>query len=209
MPRLFELILILLAVFALAVPILLTALIIFVSMGKPVFFRQTRMGKDKAQFNILKFRTMTNAVDQTGELLADEQRQTNLTRIIRRVRLDELPQILAILKGDMALVGPRPLLPVTIEEFGVAGDHRCLVRPGLTGWSQVSGNVLLENSEKLKLDLWYVNHRSLSLDLKIIYETIKVVLFGERKNNLRIEIAEAWLSSQTIDRQLKSKRVSQ
>lgn len=196
MPRPLELLFIALSLLILFIPILLTGLVIFVSLGKPIFFRQTRVGRSKSQFNILKFRTMTNDVDQDGNLLGDDLRQTKVTRFIRRVRLDELPQILAILKGDMAMVGPRPLLPETIEEFGDLGEYRCKVRPGLTGWSQVSGNVLLNNDQKLKLDLWYVDHRSLLIDLKILFETVKVVLFGEKLNSLRVQAADIWSTKQ-------------
>ena len=207
MPRIIEFALVLLSTLVLAIPILLTALIIFVSLGQPIFFRQSRIGKLKSQFNILKFRTMTNEVDRDGNLLPDELRQTTLTRFIRRVRLDELPQILAILKGDMALVGPRPLLPVTIDEFGLLGERRCLVKPGLTGWSQVSGNTHLSNIEKLKLDLWYVNHRSLFLDVKIIHETFIMLLFGEKINNNRVKAANKWLSEESLDYQFEAKKV--
>jgi len=206
MPRIIELVLVLLSTLVLAVPILLTGLVIFISLGQPIFFRQSRIGKLKSQFNILKFRTMTIEVDRDGNLLPDELRQTALTRFIRRVRLDELPQILAILKGDMALVGPRPLLPDTIDEFGLLGERRCFVKPGLTGWSQVSGNVHLSNIEKLKLDLWYVNHRSLFLDVKIIYETFIVLLFGEKIKNNRIKTADMWLSEESLGHQLEAKK---
>jgi lipopolysaccharide/colanic/teichoic acid biosynthesis glycosyltransferase len=174
-------------------PIFFTGLLVFFHLGQPLFFRQLRIGRQKSHFNILKFRTMTNEVDGKGRLLDDEFRQTRVTRFIRRKRLDELPQLWAILIGHMALVGPRPLLPQTIDDFGELGNHRCRVKPGMTGWSQVSGNVLLNNDEKLKLDLWYVSHRSFLLDIQILFETIQVVLLGEKKNNLRIENAEMWL----------------
>ena len=206
MPRIIELTLVSLSALVLALPILLTGLMIFIFLGRPVFFRQPRIGKLKSQFNILKFRTMTNEFGSDGNLLPDELRQTTFTRFIRRVRLDELPQILAILKGDMALVGPRPLLPVTIDEFGLLGERRCLVKPGLTGWSQVSGNVHLSNIEKLKLDLWYVNHRSLFLDVKIIYETFTVLLFGEKVNNNRINTADMWLSEENLGHLIEAKK---
>jgi lipopolysaccharide/colanic/teichoic acid biosynthesis glycosyltransferase len=203
MPRILEFLLILLVMLVFAIPIFLTGIAILLVLGNPVFFRQQRVGKSKVPFNILKFRTMTNQTDKDGNLLPDEMRQTFFTRLVRRTRIDELPQLIAILKGDMALIGPRPLLPETIEEFGILGEERCRVRPGLTGLSQVSGNVHLNNSEKFKLDLWYVHHRSLLLDLKILSETVLVIIFGEKIRKDRISKADIWLTSKGLDQYFK------
>ena len=203
MPRILEFLLILLVMLIFAIPIFLTGIAILLILGKPVFFKQTRVGKTKKTFDILKFRTMTNETGKDGNLLSDEMRQTFFTRIVRRTRLDELPQLIAILKGDMALVGPRPLLPQTIKEFGILGDQRCQVKPGLTGMSQVSGNVHLNNTEKFKLDLWYVHHRSLLLDLKILSETILVIILGEKIRKDRIMEADIWLTSKGLDQYFK------
>lgn len=192
MPRFLELIFILTVTVLCLVPMCLTAAVIYLTLGPPVFFRQVRAGKSKHPFEILKFRTMGTQTDQNGQLLADHLRQTRLTQIIRRLRLDELPQLLSILKGDMALVGPRPLLPATIDEFNQLGVQRCRVRPGLSGWAQVSGNVNLTNIEKVILDVWYVHHRTLALDLKILAETFLVLISGERVNSTRIETAKKW-----------------
>lgn len=205
MPRIVELLIVFTALLFLIIPIAVTGAALFLALGSPVFFRQTRVGKGLRVFDILKYRTMTNDVDENGNLLPDEMRQTRFSKFIRRVRLDELPQILAIAKGDMALVGPRPLLPQTIESFGELGKERCKVRPGLTGWSQVNGNVNLTNAQKLKLDLWYVYHRSLLLDFKIIVATIGVVLFGENVNDDRITTAESWLREVGLAEQFENK----
>jgi lipopolysaccharide/colanic/teichoic acid biosynthesis glycosyltransferase len=123
---------------------------------------------------------MTESRDAAGRLLPDEARLTALGRLIRRTRLDELPELWNILKGEMALIGPRPLLPATVASFGEAGRRRGMVRPGLTGWAQVNGNTLLSDADKLALDLWYVDHRSWRLDARIVVKTLGVVLFGER-----------------------------
>lgn len=160
-----------------------------ISMGRPVFFRQTRSGRDGVAFVIPKFRTMTDARGPSGALLPDARRITRTGRVLRALRLDELPQIGVILRGDMALVGPRPLLPETIRGFGAAGVFRGSVRPGLTGWAQVSGNTALTDREKLELDLWYVAHRSMLLDLRILAETLAVIALGERRKPARIALA--------------------
>ncbi len=147
--------------------------------------------------NILvgKFRTMTNRRDQQGEPLPDDQRQTRLTRFIRRLRFDELPQLWYVLDGRMALVGPRPLLPATLAEFAALGALRNSVAPGLTGWAQVNGNTRLSNSEKLAMDLWYVAHRSFALDMRVLAETFLVPLRGEIRDDGRLRQAMDWLRS--------------
>ena len=141
-----------------------------------------------------KFRTMTDQRDSQGELLADELRQTRLTKLIRALRLDELPQLFFVLLGQMALVGPRPLLPQTLAEFGALGLQRNSVRPGLTGWSQVNGNTRLSNTEKLAMDLWYVAHRSFLLDMRVLAETLLVPLRGEIRDDSRLRQATEWAS---------------
>lgn len=176
----------------LALPLLALAwLIVRLRLGRPVLFVQLRSGKDGVPFQVVKLRTMTDARDASGALLPDAERTPRVAVWLRRLRLDELPQILTILSGDMALVGPRPLLPETIADFGAAGRRRGSVRPGLTGWAQVSGNTALSPEEKLRLDLWYVDNRTTALDLRILAETLGVALRGERRRPERIAQATA------------------
>ena len=155
-------------------------------------FRQIRAGKDGRNIVVPKYRTMTDARDTAGRLLADDLRQTRLTRLIRRLRFDELPQLWLVLRGQMALVGPRPLLPATVAEFGALGRLRNSVAPGVTGWAQVNGNTRLSNTEKLALDLWYVGHRSPGLDLRVMAETVLVPLRGEIRDPDRLRDATEW-----------------
>jgi lipopolysaccharide/colanic/teichoic acid biosynthesis glycosyltransferase len=131
--------------------------------------------------------------DVNGRLLPDSERQTPFTRFVRVVRLDEFPQLFSILKGDMDFIGPRPLQPVTIASFGPAGMIRGEVRPGLTGWAQVNGNTRLTDWQKVALDVWYIDHRTLLLDLKIVLLTAATILTGERVNPTNLEVAVAHL----------------
>ncbi len=155
-------------------------------------FRQIRAGKNGRNIVVPKYRTMTDARDAAGQLLADDLRQTRLTRLIRRLRFDELPQLWLVLRGQMALVGPRPLLPATVGGFGALGRLRNSVAPGVTGWAQVNGNTRLSNAEKLALDLWYVGHRSPELDLRVMAETVLVPLRGEIRDLDRLRAATEW-----------------
>jgi lipopolysaccharide/colanic/teichoic acid biosynthesis glycosyltransferase len=150
------------------------------TMGKPVFFVQQRSGQGGRAFPMIKFRTMSDDRGPDGTLLGDRERVTRLGRFLRRSRLDELPELWNIMTGDMALIGPRPLLPTTINALGEAGRRRGAFKPGLTGWAQVNGNTLLEEADKIALDLWYVAHASLWLDLRIIAKTVMMILFGEK-----------------------------
>jgi Sugar transferases involved in lipopolysaccharide synthesis len=167
-----------------AAPLLLAiGLTVRASLGGPVFFRQWRAGKGGVPFRIIKFRTMTNARDSSGRLLPDEKRTPAVGRLLRRSRLDELPELINIVRGEMAFVGPRPLLPDTVVEMGAAGMLRGSVAPGLTGLAQVSGNTLLSQDEKLAIDLRYVRERTAWLDAAIIVRTVGVVIGGERKKD--------------------------
>ena len=169
------------AAIALLAPLwLLTAAVVWTCLGRPLLFRQTRSGLNARPFTLWKFRTMHDWRNADGKPLPDAERQTPVTRFLRRLRLDELPQLVAIAKGEMAFIGPRPLLPGTIEGFGHPGLLRCTVLPGLTGWAQVNGNTQLTDVEKLALDLWYVANRSFALDCRILALTLLVVLRGER-----------------------------
>jgi lipopolysaccharide/colanic/teichoic acid biosynthesis glycosyltransferase len=169
------------------------------ALGRPVFFVQTRVGRGGVPFRLIKFRTMSTASGPDGQPLSDDLRVTPLTRLVRRLRLDEIPQVWLILRGDMALVGPRPLLPATIAGFGAAGIERCRVRPGLTGWAQVSGNTALTDTEKLSLDLWYVANRSLALDVRILLETVRVAVLGEVRRPERLAEALRFTSREVAD----------
>jgi lipopolysaccharide/colanic/teichoic acid biosynthesis glycosyltransferase len=149
---------------------------IIVSFGRPVVFTQARPGKDSRIFRLYKFRTMTDARDASGELLPDEVRLTRFGRFLRSTSLDELPELWNVLKGDMSLVGPRPLLVEYLDRYTAEQARRHEVRPGITGLAQVSGRNAISWEERLALDVWYVDNRSLWLDLKILAMTVwKVV----------------------------------
>ena len=154
----------------------LVALLVRVKLGAPVLFRQGRPGLHGRIFHILKFRTMTDARDPTGNPLPDHERMTPFGAFLRSTSLDELPSMLNLLRGDMTLVGPRPLLPSYLPLYSAEQARRHEVRPGLTGWSQVNGRNALDWDEKLALDVWYVDHRSFLLDLRILFMTARKVL---------------------------------
>jgi lipopolysaccharide/colanic/teichoic acid biosynthesis glycosyltransferase len=177
---------------------IVAAAVVWVSIGRPLFFRQIRSGRGTRPFVICKFRTMHERRDADGALLPDALRETSATRLMRAIRIDELPQLLSIARGDMAFIGPRPLLPVTVAEFGELGRIRCTVRPGLSGWAQVNGNTRLTNGEKLALDLWYVRNRSLWLDLQILVLTVQVALFGERVDRRHVDHAMKAMPAGTV-----------
>ena len=146
------------------------------TLGRPVFFRQVRPGLGGRPFRLVKFRTMLDAVDAEGRPLADSGRLTRFGRFLRATSLDELPELWNVLRGDMSLVGPRPLLVQYLPLYSPEQARRHEVRPGLTGWAQVNGRNALGWAEKLALDTWYVDHRSFALDLKILLMTVARVL---------------------------------
>ncbi len=148
----------------------------FANKGAGAFFTQDRPGKDGKIFRVIKFKTMTDERDADGVLLPDAQRLTKVGRFVRSTSIDELPQIINILKGDMALIGPRPLLPEYLWVFGDFQRRRMEVRPGITGWAQVHGRNHLKLSKKFEYDVWYVDHCSLGLDIKIVWLTVLNVL---------------------------------
>lgn len=155
---------------------LVSAVAVAASMGRPIFFRQRRPGLDGKPFEIIKFRTMRNVAGPDGRPLSDEERLTKVGRFLRATSLDELPELWNVLRGEMALVGPRPLLMQYLGRYDATQARRHEVRPGLTGWAQVNGRNALSWEEKFELDVWYVDHRSLLLDLEILARTILVVL---------------------------------
>jgi sugar transferase EpsL len=148
-----------------------TAMALRLSVGSPVVFRHQRPGQGAKPFVLLKFRTMSDERDEEGRLLPDEQRLTKVGALVRRLSLDELPQLLNVLKGDMSLVGPRPLLMEYLERYSPEQARRHEVKPGITGWAQVNGRNALSWEEKLALDVYYVEHASLGLDLRILAKT--------------------------------------
>ncbi len=156
---------------------------VLVGDGRPLLFVQRRSGKDGLEFNVRKFRTMRlhDALpEELGQVRDDHELVTRTGRLLRRLKIDELPQLLNVLSGDMSLVGPRPTLPSQVSSYDRFQLRRLEVRPGLTGWAQVNGNATLTWPERIALDVWYVDHWSLGLDLKIMGRTVGVILRGER-----------------------------
>ncbi|MDG0837077.1 sugar transferase [Staphylococcus equorum] len=158
-------------------PILIgSSVLISKKMGNPVLFKQTRPGKDEKPFQILKFRTMTDEKDSNGELLPDEKRMTKTGNFIRKTSIDELPQLINVLKGDLSLVGPRPLLMEYLSLYTEEQRKRHLVKPGITGWAQINGRNAISWEDKFKLDVWYVENQSFTLDMYILYKTFYNVI---------------------------------
>ncbi|MCL6272048.1 sugar transferase [Sansalvadorimonas sp. 2012CJ34-2] len=149
------------------------------SMGLPVIFRQTRPGKDGKPFEMIKFRTMKNAMDKSGNFLPDNERLTPFGLFLRRTSLDELPEFWNVLKGDMSLVGPRPLLMQYLPLYSAQQFRRHEVKPGITGWAQINGRNAISWDEKFIFDVWYVDNNTLWLDFKILILTVKKVIFRE------------------------------
>lgn len=176
MKRIIDVILALVAITLLALPLLLLALLVRTKLGKPIFFRQIRPGMHGRQFQMIKFRTMTDARTADGELLSDADRLTPFGRFLRSTSLDELPELINVIKGEMSLVGPRPLLVEYLDRYTPEQARRHEVRPGITGWAQVNGRNALSWDEKFKLDVWYVDNRSTWLDFKIMLLTLKKVI---------------------------------
>ncbi len=152
---------------------------VLLTLGRPVFFVQLRPGLHGKIFKMIKFRTMTNARDVEGNLLPDAQRLTRLGRFLRMTSLDELPELSNVIKGDLSLVGPRPLLVRYLDRYTPRQARRHEARPGITGWAQVNGRNALTWEEKFELDIWYVDHRSFWLDIKILFLTVWKVLREE------------------------------
>ena len=162
-----------------AVGLVVVGVVTVVIQGWPVAFRQPRPGRSGEPFRLLKFRTMSDARGSDGQLLPDEQRLTRWGAMLRSISLDELPELINVLKGDMSLVGPRPLLMRYLDRYTPEQARRHEVRPGITGWAQVNGRNALTWEEKFELDVWYVDHASLWLDLRILAMTVLKVLWRE------------------------------
>ncbi len=179
MKRLFDLLLSIGLVLALALPLLLLWALVRRKLGSPVLFRQVRPGLHGRPFMMVKFRTMTDERGADGELLPDARRLTSFGRFLRATSLDELPELWNVLRGEMSLVGPRPLLMEYLPLYSPEQARRHEVRPGITGWAQVNGRNALSWEGRFKLDVWYVDHRSLWLDLRILWLTMRKVIVRE------------------------------
>jgi len=162
---------------------MIITLLLFIRNNGFPFFLQKRPGKDEKIFRVLKFKTMTDNKDQKGRLLPDSERLTGLGKLIRKTSLDEIPQLINVLKGDMSIVGPRPLLPEYLSLYNSQQKRRHEVKPGITGWAQVNGRNAIEWNQKFEYDVWYVDHISFVLDMKIIFKTILKVIKTEGINN--------------------------
>lgn len=179
MKRLFDLVLTIPALLLLWPVLLLVAVLVRVKLGSPVFFRQTRPGLHGKPFEIIKFRTMRDAVDGDGNPLPDCDRLTSFGRFLRASSLDELPELINVLKGEMSLVGPRPLLMQYLDRYTPFQARRHEVRPGITGWAQVNGRNAISWEQKFEHDVWYINHQSVILDVKILWLTVGSILKPE------------------------------
>ncbi|EJI1277552.1 TPA: sugar transferase [Vibrio vulnificus] len=177
--RLFDLILSLTVLFFALPMIVILALLILKKLGSPILFTQDRPGLKGKVFKMMKFRTMLDSKDKEGNLLPDEQRMTNFGAFLRSTSLDELPGLFNVIRGDMSLVGPRPLLVQYLPLYNQEQARRHEVRPGVTGWAQINGRNAISWEEKFKLDVWYVDNRSFWLDFKILLLTVKKVFVKE------------------------------
>ena len=176
MKRVLDFILALCGVLALAMPLLVLVWLVRRKLGSPVFFRQVRPGLHGKPFEMVKFRTMTDERGPDGLLLPDSLRLTTFGRFLRSTSLDELPELWNVIKGEMSLVGPRPLLMEYLPLYTSEQARRLEVRPGITGWAQVNGRNAISWADKFALDVWYVDHRSLRLDVRILWLTVRKVL---------------------------------
>lgn len=172
MKRLFDIILSAIALIIFSIPIIITAVIVRIKLGSPIIFKQKRPGLYGKPFYVYKFRTMTDEKDENGKLLPDEVRLTKTGKIIRKLSLDELPQLFNVLKGELSLVGPRPLLMEYLPLYTTEQARRHEVKPGITGWAQVNGRNAISWEEKFALDVWYVDNQSFWLDMKILFMTV-------------------------------------
>ena len=179
--------------------LIIVAILVRVKLGSPVIFHQKRPGKDKKIFTLRKFRTMTDKRDEEGNLLPDEIRLTSFGKMLRATSLDELPELWNIVKGDMSLVGPRPLLVEYLPRYNEEQRHRHDVRPGLTGLAQVKGRNAISWEEKFQYDIEYVNNVSFLMDLKILFLTVKTVLVREGIHSKTSETMEVFMGSKKED----------
>ena len=179
MKRLIDFLISTFALLLLSLPLFALAWLIRLKLGSPIFFMQVRPGRYGDPFRMVKFRTMTNTLGLDGKLLPDAERLTPLGRFLRASSIDELPELWNVLKGDMSLVGPRPLLMEYLPLYSPEQSRRHLMRPGITGWAQVNGRNTLSWEEKFKLDVWYVDNQNMLLDMKILLLTVRKVFVRE------------------------------
>lgn len=172
--------------------ILITIFLHFANKGAGAFFFQERPGKDEKIFKVIKFKTMTDERDSNGNLLPDEKRLTKVGKFVRSTSVDELPQLINVFKGDMSLIGPRPLLVKYLSLYNPEQHRRHEVRPGISGWAQCHGRNAISWTEKFKLDVWYVDHCTLWTDIKVIFITIKNVLMRKDINSATAATMEAF-----------------
>ena len=191
----FDLLVTILLLLLLSPVFLIIACLVLLKHGRPVFFRQQRPGYRARPFKILKFRTMTNARDAAGQLLPDADRLTPLGRFLRSSSLDELPELINVIRGEMSWVGPRPLLMQYLERYSAEQARRHDVLPGISGWAQVNGRNVLTWEDKFRLDVWYVDHWSFCLDIKILVLTVWKVLRREGINQPGQATAEEFMGS--------------
>lgn len=179
MKRIFDIMVSFFMIFVLSFVILVTWSLVRFNLGSPAIFKQPRPGLNGEVFNVYKFRTMTDELGENGELLPDSERLTSFGKLLRKLSLDELPQLLNVLKGDMSFVGPRPLLVEYLPLYNERQAQRHKVRPGITGWAQVNGRNAISWEQKFEYDVWYVENQSFWLDMKILFLTVKKVFVSE------------------------------
>jgi sugar transferase EpsL len=179
MKRFFDLVVSITALIGLFPLLIFLSLLVRIFLGSPVFFQQIRPGMNGKPFKMFKFRSMTSALDENGNLLPDQDRLTRFSRFLRSTSLDELPGLWNVLKGDMSLVGPRPLLMEYLPLYSSEQARRHQMRPGITGWAQINGRNALNWKDKFELDVWYVDNQTFWLDIKILFLTVKKVIIRE------------------------------
>lgn len=177
--------------------IVITLVSVIINKGNP-FFYQDRIGKQEKLFRIIKFKTMNSSLDENGQLLSDALRLTTFGIILRKLSMDELPQLINILKGDMSIIGPRPLLIEYLPLYNVYQKRRHLIKPGITGWAQINGRNLITWNEKFELDIWYLDNYNIFIDLKILLITIKKLLIFEGINAKENETMKKFTGSEKI-----------
>jgi sugar transferase EpsL len=196
MKRIFDFFVALLALITLSPVLAITAFMVRIKLGSPVIFHQTRPGLGTRLFRLHKFRTMTDARDAQGELLPDEVRLTSFGKFLRSTSLDELPELWNVIRGEMSLVGPRPLLAKYLARYSPEQLRRHEVRPGITGWAQINGRNALTWEQKFALDVWYVDHHSFWLDIKILALTVRKIIQRDGINEPGQATAQEFMGSQ-------------